>query len=246
VPCAFVRGQVLAQIVAGRTVAISRFVCRSGYGSRFVAVIPLLLLLCAPAARGQSASSVYPYGLDPYKPTDAWWLRQYGSVLVAQTPILELRKLDPFKPSEAALLRDLGGGIPLWALWYPPAPMPVPLTPFSMAGDERAFGAATNIFINIGQPSDGNAVGSAAPVSAPSPPPGGIVTALRPESNDGVWINYGGRRWVSAGPAVPFDDSVFMQTGQYNGFPVFTRRQSSDPVIYLPTRGNLVAPYRVR
>ena len=226
--------------------ASPRFVYRSGYAWRFVAVVPLLVLLCAPAARGQSPSSVYPYGLDPYKPTDAWWLRQYGSVLVAQTPILELRKLDPFKPSEAALLRDLGGGIPLWALWYPPAPMPVPLSPFSMAGDERAFGGATNIFINVGQPPPGDAVRSVAPVSAPPPPPGGIVTALRPQSNDGVWINYGGRRWVSAGPAVPFDDSVFMQTGQYNGFPVFSRRQSSDPVIYLPTRGNLVAPYRVR
>jgi hypothetical protein len=203
-----------------------------------------LVLLCAPAARAQSAVSVYPYGLDPYKPTDAWWLRQYGSVLVAQTPILELRKLDPFKPSEAALLRDLGGAIPLWALWYPPAPMPVPLTPFAMAGDLLPTGGGTNIFIAVGQPS-GDAPRSAAPVSAPAPP-GGIVTALRPQSNDGLWLSYAGRRWVSAGAAVPFDESVFMQTGQYNGFPVFTRRQSRDEVIYLPTRGNLVAPYRVR
>jgi hypothetical protein len=123
--------------------------------------------------------------------------------------------------------------------------MPVPLTPFSIAGDERAF-TATNVFINVGQPPSGAAVGIAAPVSAPSSSPGGIVTARRPESNDGLWLDYGGRRWVSAGPAVPFDDSVFMQTGQYNGFPVFTRCQSSDPVIYLPTRGNLVAPYRVK
>jgi hypothetical protein len=218
----------------------------SGSASRLLSVFALFALLWAPPAWAQSASSVYPYALDPYKPTDAWWLRQYGSVLVAQTPILELRKLDPFKPSEAALLRDLGGGIPLWALWYPPAPMPVPLSPFSVAGDERAFGAATNIFITVGQPLPGDAVRSTVPVSAPPPPPGGVVTALRPQSNDGLWISYGGRRWVSAGPAVPFDDSVFMQTGQYNGFPVFARRQSSDPVIYLPTRGNLVAPYRVR
>jgi len=27
---------------------------------------------------------------------------------------------------------------------------------------------------------------------------------------------------------------------------VFMRRQSGDQMIYLPTRGNLVAPYRVR
>ena len=220
------------------------FICGLGCAWRFVSAVALFVLLCAPAARAQSAVSVYPYGLDPYNPSDAWWLRQYGSVLVAQTPILELRQLDPFKPSEAALLRALGGGIPLWALWYPPAPMPVPLTPFSMAGDVLPSGSATNIFIVVGQPPSG--VTSAAPVSAPPPSPGAVVTALRPESNDGLWINYAGRRWVSAGAAVPFDESLFMQTGQYNGFPVFTRRQSSDQVIYLPTRGNLVAPYRIR
>jgi hypothetical protein len=221
-------------------------IVRSGGAWRLFGAFALFALLCAPAARAQSPTSVYPYGLDPYKPTDAWWLRQYGSVLVAQTPILELRTLDPFKPSEAALLRDLGGAIPLWALWYPPAPMPVPLTPFAVAGDVRTFGGATNVFIAVGQPPAGDAVRSAPPVSAAPLTPGGVVTALRPESNDGVWINYGGRRWVSAGPAVPFDDSLFTQTGQYNGFPVFTRRQPSDQLIYLPTRENLIAPYRVR
>src|SRR5262245_13099083 len=139
-----------------------------------MAVVALFVMSCAPAALAQSAASVYPYGLDPYQPTDAWWLRQFGSVLVAQTPILELRKLDPFKPSEAALLRDLGGAIPLWALWYPPAPMPVPLTPFAMSGDSLPVGGGTNILIAVGQPY-GDAARSAAPASAPAPP-GGIVT----------------------------------------------------------------------
>jgi hypothetical protein len=234
----------LLRIATDRTVASPRFIYRSGCAWRFIGAVALFVLLCALAARAQSPVSVYPYGLDPYKPSDAWWLRQYGSVLVAQTPILELRKLDPFKPSEAALLRDLGGGIPLWALWYPPAPMPAPLTPFSMVGEVLPAGGATNVFIVVGQPPSGAT--SAAPVSTPAPPPGGVVTALRPESNDGLWIDYAGRRWVSAGAAVPFDESLFMQAGQYNGFPVFTRRQSGDQMIYLPTRGNLVAPYRVR
>jgi hypothetical protein len=219
-------------------------IIRSGSAGRFLSAFVYFVLLCAASARAQSAASVYPYGLDPYKPTDAWWLRQYGSVLVAQTPILELRKLDPFKPSEAALLRDLGGAIPLWALWYPPAPMPVPLTPFARGGDLLPSGD-TNIFIAVAQPSPALPA-SAAPASAVSPSVGGVVTALRPQSNDGVWINYAGRRWVSAGAAVPFDASSFVQTGQYNGFPVFTRRQTGDEMIYLPTRDNLIAPYRVK
>ena len=56
---------------------------------------------------------------NPYKPSDAALLRDFGATLVAHTPLQELRRLDPYKPSEAALLRQLGGAFPLWGLeWY--------------------------------------------------------------------------------------------------------------------------------
>lgn len=94
---------------------------------RLTAVIILTLLAAAPA------SAQYPYDLDPYKPSDAAWLRTYGATLVAQTPLLELRRLDPYVPSQAALLRQLGGAMPWWVGWYlpfSPPPTFAPLTPF--------------------------------------------------------------------------------------------------------------------
>ena len=48
------------------------------------------------AGSGTDASAgTHPYGLDPYKPSDAAILRTYGGTLVQQTPLLELRQLDP-------------------------------------------------------------------------------------------------------------------------------------------------------
>ncbi len=105
---------------------------------RLTAIAIVVTLLAVVPASGQTpepapcrAAQEHPYGLDPYNPSDAALLREYGVTLVAQTPLVELRKLDPYKPSHAALLRQLGGGIPLWGwAWYA-SPGPAPLTPFS-------------------------------------------------------------------------------------------------------------------
>ena len=72
----------------------------------------------------------------------------------------------------------------------------------------------------------------------------GCVTLMRPESNDGIWIQYSGARWLSAGPAVPLRAADFQLVGDYAGFPVFARQGVKDDVIYLPTRAGLIAPYR--
>jgi hypothetical protein len=99
------------------------------------------------------------------------------------------------------------------------------------------------------------AVGQAflqAPASAPAPPTmilpreGPVATLMRPESNDGVWIMFRGERWLSAGAAVVLTDAEFSQAGDYSGFPVYTRRNVSEDMIYVPTRGGLVAPYRLK
>ena len=98
---------------------------------RLTAVVAIVALSAA-----SSASAQHAYDLDPYKPSEAALLRNYGSVLVALTPIQELRKLDPYVPSQAALLRSLGGAMPLWVGWYPPVPVSPafgPLTPFPAA-----------------------------------------------------------------------------------------------------------------
>ena len=99
---------------------------------RLAAAALAVMLLTGATAAAQTSSS--PYGLDPYSPSDAFWLRNYGAALVAQTPLLELRTLDPYKPSHAALIRQIGGAMPLWGVWWYPAsalPMPAPLSPLA-------------------------------------------------------------------------------------------------------------------
>jgi hypothetical protein len=73
-----------------------------------------------------------------------------------------------------------------------------------------------------------------------------VVTLLRPESNDGVWLRYNGAKYVSAGSAVPLRASEFQLIGEYAGFPVFARQGVKEDVIYIPTRAGLIAPYRLK
>lgn len=60
----------------------------------------------------------------------------------------------------------------------------------------------------------------------------------------GASIEYGGRRWVSAGRAVAFDDVQFVRVGEGVGSPVFRGRGSKDEIIYVPTTPGMVAPFR--
>ncbi len=210
---------------------------------RLTALLIAATLIAAVPASGQEPPSEeqHPYGLDPYDPSDAALLRDYGVTLVSQTPIAELRKLDPYKPSHAALLRQLGGGIPLWGwAWYA-SPGPAPLTPFPPAGSmnlptvrvllerQRAFG------------DEARADAATRPL-----PPSSMATLRKPESNDGVWIRYGQQKWISAGPPVPFEESAFQRIGEYGAFPVFKRTRAIEEVIYVPTRMGLVMPYRLK
>jgi hypothetical protein len=88
--------------------------------------------------------------------------------------------------------------------------------------------------------------GYAAPRATPLRPSSPIVTLRRPENNDGVWIAFGGEKWVSAGPAVLFSASDFVRVGEHAGFPVYTRRELQEETIYLPAVPGTVAPYRLK
>jgi hypothetical protein len=216
---------------------------------RIAAFVSTVLLVGVVQAFGQAPTPVqHPYGFDPYKPSDLALLRSYGGTLVTQTPLSELRKLDPYIPSHAALLRQLGAGMPLWVSgypWYLPLPVPASLTPFPESTVEPM--AAARITALLDELMRARAAAAAASAT-PAPPPGptAVATVLAPQSNDGVWIPYQGQRWISAGPAVPFDDSAFVRVGQYAGFPVFRRGGTSEDIIYVPAREDLVAPYRLK
>ncbi len=86
------------------------------------------------------------------------------------------------------------------------------------------------------------------PIAAPPDEPGqpGIVSARTPQGNRGIWIQYEGRRWQSAGEAVALDPG-FRKVGEYRGFPVYTRgagtpRDATE--IYVPSRDDMLAPYK--
>jgi hypothetical protein len=73
-----------------------------------------------------------------------------------------------------------------------------------------------------------------------------VVSMRRPENNDGVWIMFGGEKWVSAGTAIPFVAAEFVRVGEYAGFPVFARPDFTQEVIYLPSTAGFIAPYRLK
>jgi hypothetical protein len=163
---------------------------------RHIAIVVTALLAAAPAAAQTPVPELHPYGLDPYKPSDAALLRTYGGTLLAQTPVLELRQLDPYKPSHADLLRQLGNGIPQWSHfnWYPAAPVPAPLMlpsmPPAMSAAGDAIPAGNNVVVILVPPT-GPLVPRATPEhprealpvpplprkQAPDPVPGGPVRA---------------------------------------------------------------------
>jgi hypothetical protein len=84
----------------------------------------------------------------------------------------------------------------------------------------------------------------AIPVAAVAPalPTDRVLSARRPDNNDGVWIRFDGATWVSTGVAEP-RTTAFTQVGEHAGFAVF-RKQDGGDVIYLQSREGVVAPYR--
>lgn len=69
-----------------------------------------------------------------------------------------------------------------------------------------------------------------------------VATAARPQGINGAWLDYDGRRWVSAGKAVNLDTS-FAEIGSYKGSPVY-RRLGDRLTIYVPMLRGLVAPFK--
>ncbi len=70
-----------------------------------------------------------------------------------------------------------------------------------------------------------------------------VQSVRKPDDNLGLWLSFQGFRWTSAGDAVPLDRSRLASVGTYFGVPVFA--DSRTPyVIYVPSRANLVAPFR--
>ena len=73
----------------------------------------------------------------------------------------------------------------------------------------------------------------------------GVISLRTPENNDGIWISFGGKRWVFAGSAMPLLGG-FVQIGDHAGFPVYGRPGGDTEMIYVATGTGLIAPYRLK
>ena len=181
------------------------------------AIAGMCVMLATSAAAQSVVDADHPYGFDPYKPSDAAVLREYGATLALQSPTFSL---DPYRPSHAALIRQLGPDVPLWAPeWVPP-------------------GLGTQGAGNVDCCDEGDGIADG--------PRWSPVTMGLPRSNDGVWIRFNDRTWISAGPAVALAPAGFTRIGERAGAAVYKRTDATDDVIYVPTRRDLVAPFRAK
>jgi hypothetical protein len=97
----------------------------------------------------------------------------------------------------------------------------------------------------VPEPGPVGTVGTPA-LAAPAPlfVPGAIGTVRQADETLGVWVDYEGTRWQACGSAEVLAPEVFSKTGDYRGFPVYSRQGAAlADRIYLPSRAGFVAPY---
>jgi hypothetical protein len=156
------------------------------------------------------------------------------------------------QPYERLRQGDLAGTVGSRPPSFPIRLLPQQTAVFAAATGPTTLPAAIGA-IGVYSPEVASTSNAAAPAAASVPPvnpttipPQPVVTLLRPENNDGIWVRFQDRKWVNSGAAIPLESSVFTKVGEYAGFPVFKRRNATDDVIYLPTRAGLIAPYRLK
>jgi hypothetical protein len=66
-----------------------------------------------------------------------------------------------------------------------------------------------------------------------------------PRMNSGIWLEFDGKRWYSAGTAVPYSADRFTPIGDHRGFPVYRdKAEKSDEIFIAAVKDGPVAPYK--
>ena len=209
-----------------------------------VLVLGVFILTGPTVAYGQPCMP-QTVAYDPYNPSDAAIVRQFGGAVMAQAPLSTLLQLDPYVPSHGELLRQVGNGIPLWLSygWYPaPAiagtrPPDCTTAPSGVAEPEHTPAAPLTSFAELMSILQTQRAATPARASLSARSTAG-------ERNRGVTITFAGRTWVSAGAAVPFQEAAFTRAGDSNGFTVYRRAGAKDNIVFVPTMPGMVAPFR--
>ena len=132
-------------------------------------------------------------------------------------------------------------GIQTPPIGQPSAPPPIaqPAVVPPSAGTVGTF-SATGTFTAT------TATGSATLIPvAPESGARGVETIPSPRSNEGIWVEFNGARWYSAGPAIPFAADRFNPVGEYHGFPVYRERGGQSNEVWIPAvKDGPVVPYK--
>ena len=88
-------------------------------------------------------------------------------------------------------------------------------------------------------------VAPAIDIAPPPIPQPGVTPEQVQSAREHVWVEFRGQRWVHVNGTITLAGSGLVQTGDYAGFPVYTR-PGNDGRIYLPTLAGLVTPYELK
>jgi hypothetical protein len=81
----------------------------------------------------------------------------------------------------------------------------------------------------------------------PRPDRTAVESILKPESNLGIWIEFQGAKYYSAGDAVTYSPNRFVKAGEYHKTPVYREITGSPDLIYVPAiAGGPIAPFQKR
>lgn len=74
-----------------------------------------------------------------------------------------------------------------------------------------------------------------------------VETIPRPRETRGIWVEFGGARWHSAGTSTSYSPDRFTKVGEYYGFPVYLETAGRKDEIWIQAvSGGPLAPYSLR
>jgi hypothetical protein len=111
-------------------------------------------------------------------------------------------------------------------------------SPAARPAEERIVGTAGHTVPTA--PASSNAVSSRASRT-------GLETIPRPRATRGVWLDFVGMRFYSAGAAASYSPDRFTKVGEYRGFPVYVENAGKKDKIWVQVvEGGPLAPYALR
>jgi hypothetical protein len=226
---------------------------------RALAVFVAFVALALPKTGNAQLS---PGGTPPPQVTasDAAWQFNSEPMLFAGLvfyPTRETRFFDPMTMTQVGVYR----GVPIYAdvTKQPYSVTYVPIGRGLMRAYEinprRDIAADSTASRGAGVPvaTSGAAIPPPMPMSTVAAPPAApafthVESIPAPRSNDGVWLEYDGRRWYSDGPAAVFSPERFAKIGEYRGFAVYRDRLREAPgeIWVEVVQDGPVAPYTTR